>query len=533
MSQQGSHEQWGTRVGVILAVAGSAVGLGNFLRFPGQAAANGGGAFMIPYFVALLVVGIPIGWAEWTMGRYGGRKGFHSSPSILGVFGKGAAGRYLGVLGVLIPLAVSFWYTYVEAWCLGYFWEFATGGIGIDAAAPIAEQTARATQVYSDMTGRAENGFASAGTWEMFVFWVLAFSVNIWLVFRGISKGIEKFVSYAMPAMAVCALIVLGRVLTLGTPDPAMPDQNVINGLAYMWNPDFSALGNPQTWLAAAGQIFFSLSVGFGVIINYASYLRKKDDVVLSGLTATSTNELFEVGFGGLITVTAGFVFLGAANMAGAVQGGTFGLGFTTLPVVFAQMGAFGNLIGAVFFFMLFLAAITSSISMYQPSLAFFQESLGWSRKQATTLMVSLCVFGSALVMYFSKGGHFLATIDDWVGTFLIFVLAMVQIILFSWVFGVEKGLEEAHHGAQIRIPRFYRFVMKYVTPTYLLVIFVAFCKSNLPSWVKSVADEPLRQGAMALILGTTALLVVCTYLGTKRWRAAGLDVDGRLPAGD
>ena len=121
---------------MILAVAGSAVGLGNFLRFPGQAAANGGGAFMIPYFCALLFLGIPIGWAEWTMGRYGGRKGFHSAPSIMGVFGKGAVARYLGVIGVLIPLAVSFYYTYIEAWCLGYTWHYLTGGIGVEAGAP-------------------------------------------------------------------------------------------------------------------------------------------------------------------------------------------------------------------------------------------------------------------------------------------------------------------------------------------------------------------------------------------------------------
>src|SRR5512145_1708360 len=109
MSQHASHEQWGTRLGVILAVAGSAVGLGNFLRFPGVAAENGGGAFMIPYFCALLFLGIPIGWAEWAMGRYGGRKGFHSAPAIMGVFGKGSAGRYLGIIGVLIPLAVYFY----------------------------------------------------------------------------------------------------------------------------------------------------------------------------------------------------------------------------------------------------------------------------------------------------------------------------------------------------------------------------------------------------------------------------------------
>ena len=533
MSNHSSNEQWGTRVGVILAVAGSAVGLGNFLRFPGQAAANGGGAFMIPYFCALLLLGIPIGWAEWTMGKYGGRKGFHSAPSILGVFGKGAAGRYLGVIGVLIPLAVSFYYTYIEAWCLGYFWHYATGGIGVDAAAPIAEQTARAGQFYADFTGRGENGVIAGGSIQTFVFWVITFAVNIWLVFKGISKGIEKFVTWAMPAMAVCALIVLVRVITLGTPDPSLPDQNVVNGLGYMWNPNFEALTNPQTWLAAAGQIFFSLSVGFGVIINYASYMRKKDDVVLSGLTASSTNELFEVGFGGLITLTAAFVFLGTSNMIGAVQGGTFGLGFTTLPVVFAHMGFWGNIVGAIWFLMLFLAAITSSISMYQPSLAFFQEALGWSRKSATTLMVSICVAGSFLVMYFSRGGIFWSTIDDWVGTFLIFVLAMVQIICFSWVFGVRRGMEEAHHGAQMQIPKVYRFIMKYVTPTYLLVVFAAFCWQNLPAWLRSVADEPLRQGAMALILGTTVLLVICTRIGEKRWRAAGLDVDGREPAKD
>jgi len=255
--------------------------------------------------------------------------------------------------------------------------------------------------------------------------------------------------------------------------------------------------------------------------------MRKRDDVVLSGLTASATNELFEVGFGGLITITAAFVFLGTANMIGAVQGGTFGLGFTTLPVVFAHMGAFGNVIGAIFFLMLFLAAITSSISMYQPSLAFFQEALGWSRKSATGLMVSICVLGSFLVMYFSRDGLFWSTIDDWVGTFLIFVLAMVQIICFSWIFGIDRGMKEAHHGAQIHIPHFYRFIMKYVTPTYLLVIFIAFCWSNLPSWARAVADEPLKQGAVGLIVAVTVFLVICTRVGEKRWRTAGLDLDG------
>ena len=521
------QQQWGTRLGVILAVAGSAVGLGNFLRFPGQAAANGGGAFMIPYFCALLFLGIPIGWAEWTMGRYGGLKGFHSAPSIMGMMGRGAIARYLGTIGVLIPLAVSFYYTYIEAWCLGYAWHYLTGGIGIIAGSPIAEQTATAARFYDDLTGRDVNGVLAGGSYKTLVFWAVTFGLNIVLVYRGISKGIEKFTTWAMPVMAVCALVVLVRVLTLGTPDPAVPEQNVVNGLGYMWNPDFSALTNAQTWLAAAGQIFFSLSVGFGVIINYASYMRRRDDVVLSGLAASATNEVFEVGFGGLITLTAAFVFLGLSGTIAAVAGGSFGLGFNTLPVVFAQMGPLGNIVAAVWFFMLFLAAITSSVSMYQPSLAFFQEALGWTCRNATTLMVAICMVGSFCVMYFSRASIFWSTIDDWVGTFLIFLLAMVQIIVFAWIFGIDRGWEQAHLGAHIRIPRFYKVVMKYVAPTYLLVVFLAFSVRNLPDWLRAVAAEPLRQGAMALIVAVLALLVVCTRVGEKRWRAAGLDVDG------
>ncbi|MFM7562322.1 MAG: sodium-dependent transporter, partial [Planctomycetota bacterium] len=548
---------WGTRLGVILAVAGSAVGLGNFLRFPGQAAANGGGAFLIPYFIALLLLGIPIGWAEWTMARYGGRKGLHSGPAIMGVAGKGSFGRYVGILSVLIPLAVSFYYTFIEAWCLGYAWNYLMGGIGLDPAQP-ATHTDTARTFFEKFTGASNNCDIFGPSIETLYFWLITVALNIFLVYRGLSGGIEKFCSLAMPAMAVCAFIVLIRVLTLGTPDPLKPDQNVLTGLGYMWNPNFNELLDPQTWLAAAGQIFFSLSVGFGVILNYASYLRKKDDIALSGLTAAATNEFFEVGFGGIITLTASVVFLGVSGTVAAVSGGTFGLGFQTLPVVFAQMGPAGNFIGFVWFFMLFLAAITSSISMYQPSLAFFEESLGISRKRGTTFLVTIALIGSFLVLYYSKGSvpqitlqnevgeqataakvidekaqqqklervkslqkelgvgidgvfgpetekalkdwqaknkmpetgiadpetllklkvtnrggaEFLGTIDDWVGTLLIFVLAGVQIFFFSWIFGLERGWNELHAGSKIQLPAFFKIVFKWIAPIYLLIIF-------------------------------------------------------------
>lgn len=531
--KSGNQEQWGTRLGVVLAVAGSAVGLGNFLRFPGQAAANGGGAFMIPYFCALLVLGIPIGWAEWTMGRYGGSKGLHSAPAIMGMVGKGRIARYLGILGVLIPLGVSFYYVFIETWCLGYCLQFIEAmfggaGVGVDPNTSIETQTQAASSFFGNFIGAGADGAVFKQFGETAILWLAVICVNIFFVFRGLSKGIEKFCSYAMPAMAICATIVLIRVLTLPA-NPDAPDQNVGSGLGFMWNPDFAALARPDTWMAAAGQIFFSLSVGFGVIINYASYLRKKDDVVLSGLTASATNEVFEVGFGGMITLTASVVFLGVSGTIAAVAGGTFGLGFTTLPIVFAHM-PLGNLIGALWFFMLFLAAITSSLSMYQPTLAFVQEALGIDRKRATAIVTFIGLCGSAWVVWFSKDTVALGTIDDWIGTFFIVVLAAVQVILFGWVFGIERGKAEAHEGARIHIPGVFWFIIKYVAPLYLLVTIGRFAWLTLPKWIEGLGNNPVARNTVFLLFGVIALLCVLVYVGEKRWREQGFDVDGREP---
>jgi SNF family Na+-dependent transporter len=525
-------EQWGTKLGVILAVAGSAVGLGNFLRFPGQAAQNGGGAFLIPYFCALFLLGIPIGWAEWAMGRYGGKKGLHSAPAIMGLIGKGSAARYLGVIGVLIPLGVAFYYTFIETWTFGYFLKYITGGVGVDPSAPIADQTAAAASFYRSFTGADADGSLITGDSRFtLISWVVVFAINMWFVFRGLSKGIEKFCSYAMPAMAVCAIIVLIRVLTLGTPDPNVPEQSVVNGLGYMWNPDFSRLGNFQTWLAAAGQIFFSLSVGFGVIINYSSYMKKDDDVALSGLTASATNELFEVGFGGMITLTAAFVFLGLSGTTAAVATGSFSLGFATLPVVFAHMGPLGNFIGAAWFFMLFLAAITSSLSMYQPAVALFKENMGWSHAKATSAVAVLGTIGAALTLWYTQGGAFWNTMDFWVGTFLIFVMAGVQIIYFSWVFGIERGWKEIHNGASIQLPTIFKVIMKYVAPAYLIIVFIGFCVQNLGPSLQAAWSTTGSRMAMIVAGATLLLLLLVTRAGAARLRAQGVDIDDTKPA--
>lgn len=517
-------EQWGTRLGVILAVAGSAVGLGNFLRFPGQAAANGGGAFMIPYFCALIFLGIPICWAEWIMGRAGGKRGYNSFPGIFGVLGRRPGWRYVGVVGLIIPICVYMFYVIIESWCLGYAWHYLVGGMNLGNDSNAEVLTANSQQFYRSFVGYERDGdVISAGLGGPMLFWIITFAINFFLIFRGVTKGIEAFCIRAMPLMVICAAVVLVRVLTLGTPNTDLPEQNVVNGLGFMWNPKgptgsnlpwYYSLLNAQTWLAAAGQIFFSLSVGFGIIVNYASYLKKDDDVVLSGLTAASTNEFFEVCLGGLITLTAAFVFLGA----GGAETGGYSLAFATLPVVFEFMGGIGRIVGFCWFFMLFLAAITSSLSMLQPAIAFLEEGFQIGRKASVTILGLITAMGSGFVVYFSANQTALNTVDFWIGTAMIFVLAMIEVILFSWVYGVDEGYEEAKHGAELTLPPIWKFVIKYISPTFLIIVFVAWCWQSLPGQIDQIRSDSVVMMSILLIASVSVFLLILIHLASRRW---------------
>jgi len=522
-------EQWASRIGVILAVAGSAVGLGNFLRFPGQAAQNGGGAFMLPYFISLLVLGIPLCWAEWAMGRYGGRRGFNSAPGIYSVIWGHPAARYLGGLALLIPLVIYMYYVVIEAWCLGYAFNYLNGHLMFRGKEAGPETY---NDFFSNFVGMKENGFLFGHLdygQQVFTFLAFTFGLNFILIYRGITKGIEVFCRYAMPLMAICAIIVLVRVLTLGLtgdlPTEA-PGQSVSGGLGFMWNANPEKLWQPGTWLAASGQIFFSLSVGFGIIINYASYLRDKDDLALSGLTASSVNEFFEVCLGGLITLPAAFIFLGAVTGVS-----TFDLGFKALPNVFARMPA-GQFFGFLWFFMLFIAALTSSVSMLQPVIAFLEEGFGLKRHASAAILGLITTLGGGYVIYFSKDLAALDTFDFWVGTMLIFILAMVQAVLYGWVFGIHRGHQELHLGAHIRIPWFVQLMLKYVVPAYLLAIFLGTCWYDGPKYVKAL-DQPVVFTSVLFIGVVLAFLLMMVHIAGKRWDAAAeASSSGEPPAG-
>jgi SNF family Na+-dependent transporter len=186
-----------------------------------------------------------------------------------------------------------------------------------------------------------------------------------------------------------------------------------------------------------------------------------------------------------------------------------------------------GMVFGGIWFFMLFLAAITSSLSMLQPVRAFLEETLGLGGRAATAVLGAATLAGCAFVLFFSKDLVALDTLDFWVGTFVIFLLATLQLVCFGWIFGIDKGFAESEHGALMRIPRVYKFVMKYVAPLYLIVVFIIFCIQNAPTYVASLADNPVALYSWMLIVSAVIGIVVATWIGTKRLRARGMDVNG------
>ncbi len=501
-----TSEGWGTKVGVILAVMGSAVGLGNFLRFPGLAAKYGGGAFLFPYLIAFLVVGLPLAWMEWSLGRYGGRLGHHSAPGIIRAITGRRGMAYVGMLGTLLPVMIYTYYVFVEAWCLSYAWAYLTGAfyrLGGDSEA--------ITTHFLESVGATANGavFGSGTARRMLVFLAICFGLNFFLIYRGVKKGIEKFCNVAMPLLVVCALILLVRVLTLPA-HPDHPEQSILNGLGYLWNPSlpgesfWHTLARPDIWLAATGQIFFSLSVGFGLILTYASYLKRDDDVALGSLTAASGNEFCEVVLGGMIAIPAAFVFLGPAVVQNPP--GTFGMGFIALPNVFNQMPG-GNIFGFLFFALLFLAAVTSSLSMLQPTIALLEEGTGLGRRPAVALLGGATLLGCLFIVYFSKDFTALDTIDFWVANFFIFVFATAQVLIFGWVLGIDRGMAELRRGAEIRLPRILPFMLKYVSPVYLLIIFCAWLVYELPGRLRALATLP-EDGPPVVLLSVGVILV-------------------------
>lgn len=490
------RERWGSRLGLILAVAGNAVGLGNFLRFPVQAAQNGGGSFMIPYFIFFLLLGIPLMWIEWGIGRYGGKYNHGSTPGMFDVLWKNPIAKYIGALGLVISMIIMIYYTYIESWTLAFsFFSINQTYFGQTS------HDAMRGFLYS-FQGKESSAFFSS-VLPAYGFMLITFGLNFWILYKGISKGIEKLAKIAIPLLFIFGIILAIRVMILGTPNAAHPENNVANGFSFIWNLNFDRLNEPRIWLAAAGQIFFTLSVGMGSIHAYASYLKPKDDIVLSGLSTGLLNEFAEVGLGGSIAIPAAAAFFGITLTTQIASAGAFDLGFVSMPLIFEQI-PLGYIFGTLWFLLLFLAGITSSVAMGQPFIAFLEDEFGYSRKKATSVLAIIVLFAIQFVIFFIGKG-FLDEMDYWAGTFGLVVFALLETVLFMWIFGSKKAWDEMNEGGDIQIPKIFFFIMKYITPVILLCIMIWWAVQDaIPTFLLANVDSekvPYIWGARLLLL--------------------------------
>ena len=459
-----NKESWGTRVGLILAMAGNAVGLGNFLRFPVQAVQNGGGAFIIPYLICFLVMGIPLLWIEWSIGRYGGRFGNHSTPFILDQMTKRRFWKYFGVFGIFTNIAVASYYCYIESWTLAYVFHSLMQTFAGMTQGEVASFFDRFTTVTSATTGIP---------YESVVFYIICLLLNTYILSRGLSGGVEKVAKIGVPMLLIFGAILAIRGFTLGesgAPEGCI-DCNSYLGLNFLWEPQFSSLLDPKVWLAAAGQIFFTLSVGMGTVVCYASYVRKNDDIALNAMAAGWMNGFVEIVLGASIVIPIAVGYLG---LDWVKENAGFSMAFQTMPFLFDRWGAVLGTLGGFFWFgLLFFAGITSSLAMGTPWMGFMEDEFKWGRNKAAWSFGGIVLLmGLPTVFFYNRG--VLWEYDYWAGTVSLVIFALAESIIFAFVFGINNGWKEITRGADIRVATIFKPLIKYVTPLLLLVVFLS-----------------------------------------------------------
>lgn len=467
-------ERWASRVGLVLAMAGNAVGLGNFLRFPAQAVKNGGGAFLIPYIVALILMGLPLIWVEWAMGRYGGQFGHHSTPGIFDSIGKRPYWKYLGVFGLWANLMIASYYLYIESWTLAYAGNSLIGGFSTPESSG---------KFFEWLIGSQSGNVFAVSPWGM-LFFAFCAGLNIFILSRGLAKGIEFIAKIGMPLLILFAAILAVRGLMIvpgagpQAVDSSWADKQAIawptEGLAFLWTPNFDTLWNPKVWIAAAGQIFFTLSIGMGSIHCYASYLRENDDITLTGATAAWTNEFCEVILGGTILIPIAVAYYGLSGLDETIRNNSgLGLGFVVFPKMFLNWGYLGPAAGFLWFGLLFFAAITSSLAMGQPIMSFLQTEFGFSREKSA-MGFGMMLLPVAIPVACCNLDTFFTEFDDWAGTFGLVIFAFIETVLFVWIFGMDRGWAEIAKGGDLKVPGVFFYIIKYVTPVFLLIILLA-----------------------------------------------------------
>jgi len=447
---------WGSKIGFILAASGSAVGLGNIWRFPYAAGQNGGALFVFFYLLSIIFIGLPVLVAEASLGRFTGK---NPVGAVKAIKPKGPW-KLVGYLGVLTGVMILSYYTVIAGWTVGYFFKAVTGKFQ-------KMNSSNSSEVFASFTGNVLLQILLLGIFLFLTFYVVS---------RGVSSGIEKYAKILMPGLFVILILLLIRSLTL---------DGAAKGLEFYLKPDFSKL-NFKVIIGAMGQAFFSMSLGMGAMITYGSYLTKKESL--------PSSTVWVAVFDTFIAIMSGFIIFPAIFSQGMDPAEGPGLVFNILPVIFANMPG-GIIFGALFFLLLCIAALTSTVSLLEVASAYCIDEKKWSRKKSATLMTILTfLFGIPSALSFSNIKFFkelplfkMGFLDLWDlvwGNLSLSIGAFFIAIFVGYVWKASNALKEITHEqkkfAKIKLidsnyAVLWTTAVKYLCPLLIVLILLGY----------------------------------------------------------
>jgi len=493
------REQWNSRIGFILAAVGSAIGLGNIWRFPYMAYENGGGAFFVPYLFAMITAGIPFMIMEFSLGH----KLRGAAPKVFSRLGVpyGLRLEWLGWFQVLIAAVIAVYYVAIIGWTISFLGFSFTQSWGTDTNAFF----------FKEYLQLGDNSPTSLGSFQPHIAlpMAIAWAITSLAIFTGVKGGIERASKIMMPLLFIMVLALIGRIVFL---------PGALEGLNYLFQPDFSKILDAKVWSAAYGQIFFTLSVGFAIMLAYSSYLPEKSDINNNAFMTVLINCGFSIMGGIMIFGVLGYMAQEQAKPITEVVTSGVGLAFVTIPAAINLLPA-PYILGPLFFFALVIAGLSSHISILEAVTAAIMDKLHLSRKKSAAIV---CGSGFIISMAFATNGGLLLLdlIDYFINNLALLFSCFVELIILAWLFKIADIREYSNRLSEFTIGRWFELCLRFISPAMLAIILV----KNLINTVNNgYGDYPITDqlllgwGLIALMFFISLLINLVTNNEEKR----------------
>ncbi|MFW6134446.1 MAG: sodium-dependent transporter [Elusimicrobiota bacterium] len=442
--------QWKTKTGFILAAIGSAVGLGNIWRFSYLCYDKGGGAFLIPYFIALIVVGIPLMILEFGLGHR--EKG--SAPKSF--YKLSPKWEWLGWWAVIfVMFGIVMYYSVIISWCFNYLFYSVNLSWGADPN----------SFFFKEFLGISSGPGSFGGIRPSILFGLIVIWFFNWIiVFFGVEKGIERATKILMPLLMVLTIILV--IWSVNLPGAG-------KGIAKYLRPDFSLLKDPGVWIAAFSQIFFTLSLGFGIMIAYASYLPRKTDITGSAYIASVGNCIYSLFAGFAVWGTLGYMATTRNVPIEEVVEESIGLAFVAYPKAISLIPSFSGVFGVVFFSILVFAGLSSSISIIEAFTSSVLDKFHYSRKQVVSVLCFLGFMGS-IIFTTGAGLYWLDIVDHFITSYGLVIVGILECLVIGWYLKAEKMREHINAVSPVKVGKWWDFSVKIMTPVVLGIILIS-----------------------------------------------------------